>query len=366
MPSVPHAKKLSILQYNDNTGAALNAFQNSLFDPWPGPFASPPPRNLFRAQVLQEIKAHEFNGQPVVPAVWLVDTATVTLLVQILRGYWHKSLRGGGGIAPRTLARDEAMIQLISAFIMKHKLCMAIPRFTCATKRDAEPSSYQLMGYETHAFLDDGDWNGEAVDIFLTHFLAGAHFVVVQSSVDLGTGLSENFFAKFKQLNGAKKAGHSHYTGHKVSLNGQNYPTMTLTTVEGPQLDEITIAADATLLPVVLCDETANTSPNAFFQMEGWPPGKSMLGVSKPEYRNPALAGGYRHGADFNTHGKSIWNISTYAASLFSEKRGGAIFLAPESWLGGPLRGYQGFGGGVNQWVNHSWFQPKLISAPKL
>jgi hypothetical protein len=135
-----------------------------------------------------------------------------------------------------------------------------------------------------------------------------------------------------------------------------------LNETEGPQLDELTHPASAVLLPVVLCDETSNAYPNSFFQMEGWRPGKNMFGMRKQEYRSLALAGGYRHGADFNTHGKTIWNISTYGASPFSEKRGGQVILAPAAWFDKPhLRTYRGFGG---YGASHDWFKPDLIETP--
>ena len=36
--------------------------------------------------------------------------------------------------------------------------------------------------------------------------------------------------------------------------------------------------------------------------------------------------------ADFDTHKATLWNISTYGASIYSEKRGTTIFLAPPGW----------------------------------
>jgi hypothetical protein len=53
---------------------------------------------------------------------------------------------------------------------------------------------------------------------------------------------------------------------------------------------------------------------NTFIQLEGWP------------------AGGDRHNADYATYQQMLWNISTYGASAYSEKRATSIFLAPPGW----------------------------------
>ena len=91
--------------------------------------------------------------------------------------------------------------------------------------------------------------------------------------------------------------------------------------------------------------------------MEGWRPGVSMYGGPLSQYSQLALMGGFRHGADFATHGATFWNISTYGACPFSEKRGGTVFLAPRSWIERELRTqamplYRGFGGPSK----HGWF----------
>lgn len=59
---------------------------------------------------------------------------------------------------------------------------------------------------------------------------------------------------------------------------------------------------------------------NTFVQLEGWP-ATGWTG-----------AGG-RHGVDYQTHGATKWNISTYGACLYSEKRGMTVFLAPPTWI---------------------------------
>ena len=53
---------------------------------------------------------------------------------------------------------------------------------------------------------------------------------------------------------------------------------------------------------------------NSFIQLEGW------------------QAGAARHNADYNLHTQTLWNISTFGACPYSEKRGTAVFLAPQGW----------------------------------
>ncbi|HZH78115.1 MAG TPA: hypothetical protein VEY88_18950 [Archangium sp.] len=337
----------------------LDTFLNSLFDPWPGPFAVNPGQ-LFRAGLVNLIKAEETDNGGVSPICWLVDDATVTLLVDILEGYWNERVVLVNP-PPRIIQTDRTFIRFIKQYIEDNDLRMRIPSFQCQTKRNNLPSTYEWVSDRVYSFKDeDNQWSSAVVRIFLQHLLAGAHFVVVHSANDLGNNVNlPSFFQAFSRLQGAKYAPHSHYTPG-IAFRGVNYPDLTLVQDEGALLDEIADRDDAVLLPVVLCDTT--TKPinyyNSFFQMEGWRPGRSMYGLRKP-YDNGVLFAGYRHGADFQTHKDTLWNISTYGASLFSEKRGAPIFLAPQSWMNKRTHVYAGFAGPN---ARHGWFRPDLVT----
>jgi hypothetical protein len=369
MPFVP--KTLTLAQYNTlsddesddddvNPPGNLDNFLNSLFDQWPGPFAANP-GPLFRAGLVNLIKAEETDNRGVSPICWLVDDATVTLLVDILEGYWNDR-----GVlvnpSPRTIQTDRTFIRFVKKYIEDNDLRMRIPSFQCKTKRNNAPSTYEWVSDRVYSFKDENNqWSSAVVRIFLQHLLAGAHFVVVHSANDLGNNVNlPSFFETFSRLQGAQYAAHSHYTP-VVAFRGVNYPELTLVQDEGELLDELEDRDDAVLLPVVLCDTT--TKPiyhyNSFFQMEGWRPGKAMYVPLVPPYNNKALMGGYRHGADFNTHKDTLWNISTYGASLFSEKRGAPIFLAPQSWMNKRTHVYAGFDGPN---AGHGWFWPDLVT----
>ncbi|WP_309890409.1 hypothetical protein [Archangium sp.] len=336
----------------------LDNFLNSLFDPWPGPFAVNPGQ-LFRAGLVNLIKAEETDNSDVSPICWLVDNATVTLLVDILEGYWNNQVVRVNP-SPRIIETDRSFIRCVRDYIGNNNLQMRVPAFNCKTKRGNAPSTYEWAEDRVYSFKDENNqWNSAVVRIFLRHLLAGAHFVVVHSANDLGNNVNlPSFFKKFSDL-GTKYAGHSHYTAG-IALTGVNYPELTLVTTEDGTLDEIQDSDDAVLLPVVLCDTTTNPlyHYNSFFQMEGWRPGKNMYGLKSP-YNNKALVGGYRHGADFNTHQETLWNISTYGASLFSEKRGAPIFLAPQSWMDKKTHVYAGFSGPK---AGHAWFKADLVT----
>ena len=346
-------RNLTIDQYNNTQ--QLKHFQDSLFDPWPGPFGKAP-GNLFRARLAADIKRCEVNNSHVPLSRWLIDESTRRLLLTILRGYWDAGYSANP--RPNVINSDREFISFLSTFIKANGLNMYIPSFTCTKKNDTAPSVYDLEESIEVNLRTSRGWCRESVDMLLELFLAGAHFVVLHSSEDSTSGRVDNFFENFKLLSQASQAAHSHYTGHKVSLNGQNFPTLALNPTEGTNLDSLQNHNQACLLPVILCDTTSNYNPNSFFQMEGWPPGKSMLGVTKHEYRHAPLAGGYRHGADFKTHQETIWNISTYGASPCSEKRGGAIFLAKASKYCGD--GYRGFN--PKAWTQHAWFKPELVN----
>ncbi|MCA9649099.1 MAG: hypothetical protein H6712_20415 [Myxococcales bacterium] len=345
-------RTLSQEQYQD--AARLGEFLDTLFDAWPGPFGRDVDAStLFRAGLADAIKEAEVDGEPVPRAQWLIDDDTLELIVGILMGYWDEAYAPRW--EPRAIAYDRLFVELVRDRILDDELMLAYPRFVCDQRRATAPSRYRIELYSVVPFRQDEAWVRASVERFFELLLCGSHFVVVQSSSDLPRA-SDDFFAEFKRLPSSGRAQHSHYTSHKVSFSGQNYPGLVLSEEEDT-LDQLVDPTSAVLLPVVLCDQTSNLSPNAFFQMEGWRPGVSMYGGPLSQYSQLALMGGFRHGADFATHGATFWNISTYGACPFSEKRGGTVFLAPRSWIERELRTqamplYRGFGGPSK----HGWF----------
>jgi hypothetical protein len=174
-------------------------------------------------------------------------------------------------------------------------------------------------------------WNQANVLRFLNLFACGAHFVVIHAPGDfagmVAPPAAQPFYTQFGTLLGNQSTAarmHSHYSGYPglpLSNLGSSYAYPSLVNSE-------TTPALCPYVVAMLVGRTAwamfGNNYNTFFQLEGW-----------PAYRvNPAG----RHMADFKTHSATKWNLSTYGASLYSEKRGMTIFLAPAGWKppGGP------------------------------
>lgn len=176
----------------------------------------------------------------------------------------------------------------------------------------------RLLGYQQVVLMNGGVWQQPAVELFLQYFAFGAHFVTIHSGINLpGTPALRPFCTAFGNTLGPPASrnpvGHSHYAKIIALKSGYAYP------------DAVDAQTAPPLCPYIVAFLVGRTAHgnmwNSFFQMEGWP--------------TTGLAGGARHGADYDAHTTSLWNISTYGASLYSEKRGTTIFLAPVSWLGG-------------------------------
>jgi hypothetical protein len=87
-----------------------------------------------------------------------------------------------------------------------------------------------------------------------------------------------------------------------------------------PKIKTNDAPVNAPIICSFLIGNTAWKKPDTFFQLEGWP----MNSLQQ-------LIGG-KHSRDYEFHKMTDWNISTYGACAYSEKRATAIFLAPEGW----------------------------------
>ncbi len=178
---------------------------------------------------------------------------------------------------------------------------------------DASPPVYALDGYRPYAFRTaTGSWDGSAVGTFLKLLAGGAHFVAICANADLPDGTRVLPFDRFLASSGVSlryDIGSSHYativntTGHYyLNISGNFAPE------------------NCGLLLAFLSGRTVNNATadagqyNSFIQLEGW------------------QAGAGRHNADYALHTRTLWNISTFGASAYSEKRGTTVFLAPAGW----------------------------------
>jgi hypothetical protein len=215
-------------------------------------------------------------------------------------------------------ARDRAALAFLAGYVAGNRLGLVLPR---ASYRGDAPDGvpiYAVPGYERVALRGgDGRTDAAAVRRFLRLFLFGAHFVVVQNPRDLPPGvvvqdLVHAFAAGPLAGDLRRDPGNSHYRHlAPVNLNGRYYPDGGL---PGRVPDPTPF-----MLSWLVCPTVADLAPDpadysAFFQLEGW------------------QAVDARHDADFKTSQRTLWNISTYGASAYSEKRATTAFLAPDAW----------------------------------
>jgi len=206
---------------------------------------------------------------------------------------------------------------------------------------DTQGPIYELQGYQAFplAGADGARFNTDSVTTFLQLLLAGAHFVNIQASRDFqnlpnytgptnpGRDLYSNFKSTFHD-NGDSDAtsgrhsctGNSHYAwgGPIVNTSGWYY---------GGQRGEWASNGCGLLLSLLFAQTADGDQYNTFMQLEGWPADTDWWNTGA------SVKGGDRHAADFDAYGKSLWNISTFGACPYSEKRATTIFLAPLPWV---------------------------------
>lgn len=211
-----------------------------------------------------------------------------------------------------------------------------------------EPAAYGLLGYRAFPMRDGSVWNGESVTAFLRLLAAGAHLVAICATRDLPAGVTVQPFDRVLANSGLPTRGHpgnSHYAG-VVNTTGRYY--LTAHADFAPE--------DCGLLLALVTGRTVNNTLigpgayNSFIQLEGW------QAISK------------RHDADYGSHEKTLWNISTFGASAYSEKRATSVFLAPAGWTPRPyqttcMMPYLG-AYAVSASQAQDWLRRDLVSVP--
>lgn len=291
---------------------------------------------------------------PVLDRSTLLQNAERTAMLQQWWQIWNAGAGAGAGAPPAGVASDVALLEMIRDYIANPAAPIPAPGagpvpivnpYTMWIPTVAYDGmlgnqvKFRLLAYQAVPLTIAGGgglvWSQPNVEAFLDLLSLGAHFVVVHAAPDLvGAGFPgapASFFDTFSTRLGAASAwarAHSHYSGAGGATNlfaAYTYPA---------SVDRETAPAPPSQCPYIaafLVGRTAwslfNTNPyNTFFQLEGWP----ATGLTG--------AGG-RHGADFDTHKATLWNISTFGASIYSEKRGTTIFLAPPGWPAAPQPG---------------------------
>jgi hypothetical protein len=227
---------------------------------------------------------------------------------------------------------DQQTFEFLSNYIKQNTLSLYVPQIELVSLKSSTLPVYKLKEYKKLTFFENNKWNYESVSNFLELFLFGAHFVIIQHPKDL---LQNTYVADFYQAFLSSKLfsssrpnpGHSHYTSF-INSCGYYFPS-----VKSDQaLTESTPFNLSWLLG--LTQSKANyysSSANVFFQLEGWQSTVKDFGDILDVIENKG-----RYNADYQKHEQTLWNISTYGACAYSEKRGTTIFLAPNNWMPKP------------------------------
>lgn len=230
---------------------------------------------------------------------------------------------------------DQQIFTFLSDYIKQNNLFLYVPQLILVSGSSVMPPVYQLSGYKSLALFQHNKWNYESVLELLNMFLFGAHFVVIHHREDLPPNVHvTNFYDAFCTgiLASGKRRnlpGHSHYTSI-INPCGYFFPSVdSNSTPQNPVPFSLAWLIGLTSSNIICKSSSANT----FFQLEGW------------------QAPFARHNADYETHKKTLWNISTYGACAYSEKRGTALFLAPSVWDAKP---------------NSKTFMPPYVGAKQL
>ncbi len=242
--------------------------------------------------------------------------------------------------SPTTSSPDYAFVQFLANFVVPSPaasgtppLVMWIPKFIYngnATSGDTSGPAYELLGYQSYPLAGTGGsrFNLDNVKLFLQLLMGGAHFVNIQADRDFAnftpsTNVGRNLYTAFTNafpdnntMSGRHSCvGNSHYT-NTINTSGWYY---------GNQMGEWA-ASGCGLLLSLLVAKTADNQYDTFMQLEGWPADNDWV------FGDGSIEGGARHGGDYAAYKKTFWNISTYGATPYSEKRATTIFLAPAPW----------------------------------
>ncbi|MFM0004338.1 hypothetical protein PQR57_25355 [Paraburkholderia dipogonis] len=230
---------------------------------------------------------------------------------------WAQQWLEGGSMSGNNAAcppQDAALIGLLARYMSgaasNGPLTMWVPQITW--QAGTNPSVFAISGYRAFPFGDGAKWNAASVTAFTSLLAAGAHFVAVSAKDDLPAGVAMSAFDQFFTSAGLPTRhdmGNSHYAS-VTNITGTYYLD-----VSGSFAPE-----NCALILAFLAGRTVNDpyasagSYNTFIQLEGW------------------QAGSQRHNIDYDTYKQTLWNISTFGACPYSEKRATTIFLAPSGW----------------------------------
>lgn len=327
------------LNFNQNgasDNASVSTFINELFNSNVGHVRHP--ATMQNAM----IAAAQNNSE----GYWLITDQAQGLILTNWLSIWINAIFQNGdlnAVDVRLTASDILLFSNLARYIQQNNMSLFVPRIVYhgpLSLTDPAPV-YTISGYDRVDLcipaneLQNGMQPGSLATVlsilyFLSLFATGAHMVAITSPLDYQGQIDSPpaFWTLFQSSSYVpwRDAGplnayagtaymHSHYSGLKGLTNvGASYAYP----------NTVTSTGTPTTCPFVcslLVGSTAVSQPNTFFQLEGWPGTATQL-----------FGAFGAHAQDFAAHQATKWNISTYGASPFSEKRGTTVFLAPSDW----------------------------------
>lgn len=248
-------------------------------------------------------------------------------LLEVLLGAWL------GTPDPVCPADDVAFLDWLRSRLRAYGTVLYRPRLSStAADRAAEPPVYTLEGYDEPLplFDADGQPTRDGGAALMELLLAGAHLVAVYDGdhAPRGTRIG-NLLADFEAttLPTRKDPSNSHYlTGLAPTATTGRY---LLDVDQDAPPDPCAILCAVLLGPTV--NQRSGPAGDTFVQLEGWQEGTLIGGIPSPTgWHNQDYRGLYK---------PTLWNISTYGASAYSEKRATTVFLAAEGFDPQPAPG---------------------------
>ena len=328
--------------YNQNgagDAASVSSLINNLFANGVGAIRNPA---TMQAGILAAAVAPAVAMGPPVGAegYWLIDVATQGVILDLWEDIWMANAAiGGAFVNPRlgtptaglVIQSDIDLIAALARYVQGNNMSLFVPDIVNAGLANGIPVN-TIQGYDSRVLDATLVANTPRIRHLLMLLATGAHIVVLTDPDDVGPNVIPPFWEQFQDDADVKGvplrvagpldtyAGtaymHSHYSGAGGLTNigaAYAYP------------NTVTSTGTPTLCPFVcslLAGCTSHNNENTFFQLEGWP-GTLITCFG--------LFGA--HSQDFAAHNATKWNISTYGASPYSEKRGTTVFLAPAAWV---------------------------------
>lgn len=269
-----------------------------------------------------------------------------------------------GNAAPATALNSDAQaLQMLSNYVRANMPNLWVPNLQFLGWQGQANLSlpvYIVNGYTHYPLLDNSNnWILGNLKVLLTYLAYGAHMVTVTDPTSVGSETVTDFYDyaygnSTTQANFQQGIWDSHYSSVGGQDSGMSYPCTIITSDTVPAASPLlcSLLIGPTVEPTVVGHSPYQSGQARcdFMQLEGW----RQFGTSKSGW----------HDADYTAYQQTLWNFSTYGACAFSEKRGTALFLAPNGWTaetcGGTIMpAYLG------AQTPQSWFRRDLVTVPQ-